>query len=407
MIRHLFLLIALLPPLHAQGALTLRWLTEGEAALTSAEAPAEPAENEPRLPRPDEENGSRFALQVFSELVKNSNGQSIVFSPASVEGVLRLLRIGARGKTALELAALPLGSADSTTTIRLHEANALFADESLTLRTDIPQGCIYRVPFKKMPSVAAARINGWVRQQTRGMIPTMVTPAQFGNQSTALLAANAIALEEKWLRPFDRMQTSPNYTFTRADGSTTTVNMMFNTAQYRSAAGDDWVAVALMYRAEGRSGHHGCLVGILPHDNAREFAATLTHEKYESIRRALALATPMELRVGLPAIEQLTPCFSLRDALQACGVRSLFSEAEANLSGFSDSRLFVRDIQQRCYVKMDEQGVKAAAVTMAHMWDHAVAQPPTEIIFERPFIWLITELTGPATPRFMGFFEGK
>lgn len=399
----IFVLFQIAASLHAREPLTLRWLVEGEVAITLPAETTDIPEREPLLPAPGE-RGSRFALQLFREVVHTQPTRNTIFSPASVESVLHLLSEGARGKTAEELAGLPCGKADSPTTIQLHEANALFVDESVKLHPDVPHRCIYPVPLRRLPAKAAAGINAWVQQQTSGMIPAMVSPAQFGSDSPALIVANAIALEGKWLHPFDRMQTVPGYPFARADGSSTTVCMMFNEAQYRSAAGEDWVAVALMLRAEGRSGHHGCLVGILPLGNAQEFASSLSHEKYESIRRALALATPMQMRIGLPAFETLTPSFSLKEPLQACGLSSIFSPAQADLGGFCDTPLYVRDIQQRCFVKLDETGVKAAAVTIANSWDLAIHEPPHELIFDRPFIWLITELTGPATPRFMGFY---
>ena len=66
-----------------------------------------------------------FAVQVFSVLAAGQEG-NIVFSPASLEAVLRLLQQGARGDTAAELAALPMGKAGIRTAMTPAEANALF-----------------------------------------------------------------------------------------------------------------------------------------------------------------------------------------------------------------------------------------------------------------------------------------
>lgn len=365
--------------------------------------PAHPCESEPVLQAPERIKSDAFAINMFREIVKDHSG-NVIFSPASVENVLRLVRQGACGKTAAELDALPMGKPGVPTAMQPVEATALFIGEHFRLKSGIDVDEVIPAPFMTNREQAARQINSWANQHTRGMIPSIINSDSL-SRDTRVVAANAIALEEKWLHPFNPDRTAPSYRFTCADGQRVSVNMMFTKAKFRYAEGEDWKAVALFYRTDGRTGEPSCFLAILPKFTARDFAMSLSVEKFSSIRRALAVAELQEVWVGLPRFEQRTATFSLVNALKACGLQHVFS-SEADFSAFSDEPLMLAEVLQRCYVKTDEQGVKAAAVTVATM-NRSAAFPAklVSITFNRPFIWAITDLTSPAAPYFMGLFE--
>lgn len=336
-----------------------------------------------------------FALQVFRHLLTEQKG-NVIFSPAGLEGVLKLLQQGARGKTAAELAALPMGRAAGPSGMQVAEATALFAAESLRLKPGVAADTVQRAPFETDAAKAAAIINAWADRKTRGMIPRLELDL---GRDTRLVAASAIALDEKWLYAFPAASTHLAE-FHLADGTVKQVQMMKSEADYRFARGEGWQAVALFYRADDRPGSPGCFIGILPAGDARRFAAGLTPEKLGSIRRALVTAQPQKMTVLLPRFETRTETFSLKPALQACSVYSLFTPA-ADFSGLADEPLVLADVQQRCYTKVNEAGTQAAAVTAAIV----TKSMPWCIRFDRPFIWLIGDLATPAAPWFMGLFE--
>ena len=65
----------------------------------------------------------------------------------------------------------------------------------------------------------------------------------------------------------------------------------------------------------------------------------------------------------------------------------------------------MNDVSQYCVVINDEEGTEAAAVTIADIdsWCLEPEQPQIkELIFDRPFLWIIGDLTTPAPPYFMG-----
>lgn len=345
-----------------------------------------------------------FAVQVFSALAA-AQKNNFVFSPASLEGVLRLLQQGARGATAAELAALPMGKPGVRTAMNPAEANALFISEQIHLNPAIQADDIVKVPFAKAPQKAADTINSWVKSQTRGLIPSVISARDI-SPNTALVAANAIYLKEKWLHPFPARDTHADADFTLEDGSTIHVAMMRSKANYRYAEGKDWSAVAIPYKPTAKQGEPGYFIGILPKDSARSFAGKLTPQLYQDIRKALAGSPEQSTIVYLPRFEVDPGTYSLKPALQACGLKGIFSMS-ADLSGFADAPLYLDDVLQRCYCKADEEGTQAAAVTVATVRTLGLPRGPRAkvIAFDKPFVWVIDDLNTPAAPYFMGIIQ--
>ncbi len=372
-------------------ALTVTSCTDGEDDAVY--------EADPQISVPENLRSDELAVSLFREVVQEYAG-NVVISPKGAEAVLRMLKQGARGEVAAELASLSMGEPDVPTAMQPTEANALFVDESLRLNPDMNQDAI-PAPLTNAPIEAVQQMNAWVGEQTHGRVSELLsTDALKHEEPVRMVLANAMVLQEKWLRPFSTEKTrrAPFYC---ADDSSVMVEMMQRESCFRYAVGDDWQAMALFYRTDGRQGNPGCFIGILPEGNARDFAATLTVEKYTAIRRALAESSPRKMVVELPAFTMNAPAISLVKPLQDCGLKRVFSYTR-DWGGFTDEELRVQELLQCCYVQVDEQGTRAAASTAAIVGQRCV---PETLTFERPFIWMITDLSTPAAPYFMGILE--
>ena len=344
-----------------------------------------------------------LGVDVFRQVVKEQKG-NVVFSPASLEGVLRLLKQGARGETLKELQSLSMPARLSPSAMTPAEANALFVDDALKLKPGIKVDEVISTPLLSDAVRSAEMVNDWANEKTRGMIPSIIEPSDLQGNPCMMIAANAIAFEEKWQTPFEPEATRPA-PFYCADGSQCEVPMMYKTGRYTYAEDDDWEALALFFRPGAQEGEPGCFLSILPKSDARAFVASLTPQKFDSICKALAGAPLRQVRVGMPRFEQRTDTFPLANALKSCGLKYIFSR-QADLTGFADAPLYLSEVLQRCYVKADEQGAKAAAVTVGVMrcWS-ARPQRPVPFIMDRPFIWAITDLENSTAPLFMGLCE--
>ena len=369
------------------------------AAACTQKAPEPQVMPEPEIQVKGEVASDALAFNLFRSVVQEQEG-NVVFSPDSAEKLLHLLQSGAAGSTRAQLAALPYGKQAVPSTMKVESANALFADDSLKLKPNPAE--VQRVPFSTDSARAAERVNAWCSDRTHGKVANVISPPDI-QPGTRLMAANAVYLNEKWLHPF-QVSATKDAPFTLADGSQKTVQMMDDELSCRYAEGADWKAVALMY-APAAKGEPGCFIGILPKGDARRFAQGLDAAKYSAIRTALAKSSPEHVQVSLPRLTLQPERFSLRQALIKAGVNDAFSD-HADFSGFSDTPLQLADVFQKCYVKVNEQGTEAAAVTIATIKATCILpEPPPSIRFDKPFIWAIGDLTTSAPPYFIGLCE--
>jgi len=105
------------------------------------------------------------------------------------------------------------------------------------------------------------------------------------------------------------------------------------------------------------------MVIILPNkiDGLSKVEASLTGKLLDDMEKH---GSRKKLRVELPEFKIETKLEKeLMSALSGMGIKDLFSGV-ADLSGISDwPGLFVSNIVQKCYIKVDEKGAEAAAAT--------------------------------------------
>lgn len=342
------------------------------------------------LKAPHQAPKESVALSVFQHLAKTPG--NIVFSPVCMEGALRTLKQGARGKTAAQLSRIPDKAAAST--MNVTEANGIFLNERIQLKPGISADHIQHIPFGSQE--ANSYIADWVQEKTHGFIPDF-TASSAEDPTTEMLIVNAVYLKERWNTPFESSNTQRE-TFTAADGKKLKLDMMHQTGVFYYGQGKNWQAIALPYQSGGY------FIGILPKGNAHTFARALTPQLYHSILKAVAQGK-QEIELGLPTFDINTTPTSLVSALQHCGLGDIF-DRKANFRGFADTHLQAQDLIQRCRIKLDEEGTEAAAVSEIPAWLLEEEEPPKplKLTFDRPFIWIITEANTGNTPYFMGVF---
>lgn len=79
--------------------------------------------------------------------------------------------------------------------------------------------------------------------------------------------------------------------------------------------------------------------------------------------------------------------------LQALGIFDLFNEGSADLSNlFSDiNNLYVSSVLQKTFLKMNEEGTEAAAVTAVTVGVESVGESWPTIIYDEPYLLLLRE----------------
>ena len=98
-----------------------------------------------------------------------------------------------------------------------------------------------------------------------------------------------------------------------------------------------------------------------------------------------------EVRWSVPKFD-VGSDLNLMDALKSMGVTDLPERDRADLSALTDLDAFLSDAKQMARVKVDEEGVEAAAVTILEMNTCALPLPPEEVCvmdLDRPFLFVI------------------
>ena len=93
--------------------------------------------------------------------------------------------------------------------------------------------------------------------------------------------------------------------------------------------------------------------------------------------------------VGMPRFE-FEYDRSLAEDLKSMGLEVAFSEPEADFSGITPEDLFISDVIHKTYIKVNEEGTEAAAVT-AIIFETTSVGPRDRLRLDKPFLFAITE----------------
>lgn len=173
-----------------------------------------------------------FSNDFYQILAKEDPDQNIIFSPLSLEIVMAMVYMGAKGTTAEELkAALKLPEnrnevankyMDFFTNLERREkdailelANRIYVNDRLNLdpvynRVVADSFKAEAVPINVGDSkTSAENINSWVSEHTRNKITNIVSPDDINRTLKAILI-NAIYFKGQWKYKFDNAKTKSN-----------------------------------------------------------------------------------------------------------------------------------------------------------------------------------------------------
>jgi Serine protease inhibitor len=116
-----------------------------------------------------------------------------------------------------------------------------------------------------------------------------------------------------------------------------------------------------------------------------DFVTHLSAQGLNAITRSL-VSGPVDLRFPRFKLQEYT---NLNATLAAMGMPVAFTGA-ADFSALSRVPLTIQTVAHRAYLKVDEHGTEAAAVTGGAVAAMAVAVPP-RLTFDRPFLFLVRD----------------
>jgi serpin B len=223
------------------------------------------------------------------------------------------------------------------------------------------------------------RINGWVKEKTRGLIPEIIGEAP---ETLGLVAINALYFKDKWKTPFEpsRTKAAP---FRTTFGKPVDVQMMHSkVTQYRFRQNDRFIAAELGYANENFR-----LVIATTRSapaQAQEFAAVagwLNGQDFEA----------QEGEIGLPKLT-LSASGDLLQPLDALGLAAARHSPTA-LEGFSDEPLVISRILQRVELRVNEEGSEGASATAVMATRGVRVSDHVRMIVDRPFVFALRDET--------------
>lgn len=343
-----------------------------------------------------------FGFKLFSAIPQNHD-HNVMLSPLSVSMALSMALNGADGETkAAMIKALEFGglTPDEINSIYLDLVTALKrADDKVVMK--IANSIWIRKGFPVLESFikvnhnfydasttnlefnqsAVNIINNWVNTNTNGKIPTILDSI---SPEEIMFLINAIYFNGKWQIQFDPSKTV-NSEFKLTNGQTISVPMMKLKEKFAGSQQNGYKALKIPY---GRGKFE--MIILLPDEgiSLENTISQLDRSKWESLLSSLN--NPGEIDVWLPKFEYSWE-INLNQALSDLGMGIAFTDHADFTKINPDQQLLITKVKHKTYIKVNEEGTEAAAVTSVGIGITSFPSNPPEFHVTRPFFYVITE----------------
>ena len=343
-----------------------------------------------------------FGLDLFRQVADGE--KNTITSPLSVAVLLAMVMAGAQGDTATEMARVLhlddrrdvrvgalLRTLADTDQVKLSVADALWAGSEKQFQADYLKfvrdtfGATVEQGDLGSPETAR-KIDAWADKNTNGLIRDIAEDLGLPDPQALLVLLNAVYFLGEWKTTFDPARTGPQ-PFTLAGGAKVEVPMMHMSGkQFEYAQRDGFRVLRLPY---GKDGRYGMEV-LLPDDgnSLGGMLDSLDAAHWRAAVDSLSKTTVDEL--ALPRFE-LRWKGELNEPLQRLGMVKAFS-GTADFRAMSAQNSSLQTVVHKTYIRVDERGTEAAAVTGGVM---ATSAKVEQTIFrvDRPFAFTISDRT--------------
>ncbi len=328
--------------------------------------------------------------------------ENYMFSPLSIKMALAMAANGAEGETREEIlktvgiedldgfnekSRKMIDSYKDSGVLDVNISNSIWVKEdwdfSKEYRDTVSR--FYDAEAEKVnDSDAVERINKWAEEKTNGKIPSVINDSNF---DAALI--NAVYFKGYWFNQFDEDNTKADW-FTSRDWSRKRIDFMNQITPHIGYATDGNITIAeLPYKRYMGTGDDE----ILTSDNDVSMYLIMG-ETDEPVR----LINETELTYGRAQLS--VPKFKVEysadisDELKDMGIKKAWGTDAEFEKMFEKDNMFIDKVCHKTYISVDENGTEAAAVTVIAMGGSAMIQEePVELIFDRPFTFVIKDKT--------------
>ena len=210
---------------------------------------------------------------------------------------------------------------------------------------------------------AVDEINDWVARKTANKVKKIVSEVDMESFS-ALVLVNAIYFKGNWLHKFyDKFTVDEEFHVESKSAVGGKVKLMYNPrGKFFYGVNSRLQCQAIELPYDGRNMSMFVLLPNRTATNVYETGRKLTAGDLVNVRETFNMKSK-RVSLWLPRFK-LDERLSLAEMLSAMGMRDLFSDGAADLSGIDGGKnLHVSEILHRAVVEVNEKGTEAAGVT--------------------------------------------
>lgn len=345
------------------------------------------------------ESDNTFGFRLFKEILTVETDKNVFISPLSVSMALGMTLNGADGETreameeTLELTGMTTEEINESyqsliellteldPKVLFEIANSIWYRENMSFEDEFIRLCkayfsalVRGLDFSDPNS--AGIINDWVNDNTHGRIEKILDQI---DPNIVMFLINAIYFKGTWTYEFDENDTR-NDQFYLPDGSTVSCPMMSQENEFQYFDGEDFQTIDLPY-GDGLFS----MTILLPHMHVHIDSLVLRLDQENWNRWTHSFSTEKAV-IYLPKFK-LEYELVLNDILKTLGMEIAFAPGADFTRMYKPGGLWIDEVKHKTFVKVDEEGTEAAAVTVVKMVDSAL---PTMYI-NRPFLFFIRE----------------
>jgi len=345
-----------------------------------------------------------FQMSFFKELNKEKIKQNLIISPLSAYQILSLAANGAKEETLTQMV-LALGgkTLEELNKINLQILSQVKQFSTVEIANAImtkfnPNSNFVAIGQKYGASIqtlkSASQVNSWCNAKTHGKIKKIIDSLP---DKVKMILLNAVYFKGFWSKQFKKSLTMKKAFYNFNDKSKEKkVNRMEITDDFQYYGDKEVQLVKLPYKKDSMSA-----IVILPNEkkNINTFISELNDEKLQHLIKKMS---GRKVRLELPKFE-LEYTSDLNGVLKKLGMEKPFNKYTANLLGIGKD-LYIDEIIQKTYMKVDEEGTEAAAVTVIKGRPKPSAKRIPRIypmIVNRPFLFLLKNDKLPLNNEFL------
>ena len=335
-----------------------------------------------------------FQISLFNEINKKNKGKNINISPLSIFQAISLVTNGANGDTQNELLKL----LDDKGMEEINEINIKILSELKEIKSlEIGNAIMTKLsPLYKFikivkenylceiqPLKNVKQINKWCEDKTHGKIKEIIDKL---DDNVFMIILNAVYFKGEWIYQFSKDLTTKKifYNYNKEEKEVDTMSI---TKHYSYFEDSNLQSIELPFKKDSMS----ALI-ILPKKNIdiNEFINILNNDN-EYLYTIINNLKRSKVNLEIPKFE-INYKESLKEIIKEMGVNLAFN-SKADFSNIrTQNDLMIDEIIHKTYIKVNEEGTEAAAVTAVIMLSMAMA-PQFEITYNmsvnRPFLFII------------------